>query len=116
RPNHRNLNQVSTKMPIKRNIQRLVRSVGYDISKFTPLSHPIARRKRMLDTYGIDTVMDVGANAGQFARKLRSAIGYTGRILSFEPVTSAFDLLRLNAKGDPKWEVFKFALGDSEAK
>lgn len=103
-------------MPIKDEIRNLFRSFGYDICRYPPTSHPLGRIKKMFASYGIDTVLDVGANTGQFAQQLREYVGYKKRIMSFEPLSSAFELLKANAKGDPKWETFNFALGDEEAK
>jgi FkbM family methyltransferase len=62
---------------------------------------------------GINCVLDVGANEGQFATRLRSA-GYTGRIVSFEPVSHLLAILRENAADDPDWIVNGWALGDEE--
>lgn len=103
-------------MTVKHELRRLLWKVGYDVGRFTPASHPIARRKRLLATYGIDTVLDVGANAGQFATELRKDMGYGGRILSFEPLGAAFESLRTAAADDPLWEVFNFGLGDTDEK
>jgi FkbM family methyltransferase len=65
---------------------------------------------------GIDCVLDVGANAGQFATGLRRS-GYTGRIVSFEPVSAVFDSLAAAAADDPHWHVHQLAAGaeDGEA-
>lgn len=66
--------------------------------------------KTLLEALGIDCVLDVGANRGQFGRDLR-AIGYEGRIVSFEPVPRAFaDLEALTAR-DPLWSGHPIALG-----
>jgi len=97
---------------IKHNARRLLWKLGYDICKFSPVSHPFARRKLLLTTFGIDTVIDVGANSGQFALHLIDDLGYEKKIISFEPLTSAFKILEENARKKTNWEVFNFALGD----
>jgi FkbM family methyltransferase len=99
---------------MNRSLRKLLWSFGYDLAKFTPTAHPLARKRQMLEAYEIDTVLDVGANAGQFARQLRRDLGYRQRILSFEPLSGAFARLRTHAQGDPAWQVFNFALGDVE--
>ena len=103
-------------MSIKHELKKFLWKVGYDISRFTPTSHPLARKKLLFESYEIDTVLDIGANSGQFVQQLRGDIGYTRRILSFEPLSTAFELLKLNAKDDAAWEVFNFAIGDTEEK
>ena len=45
----------------------------------------------------IDTVIDVGANVGQFGESLRSG-GYKGKIVSFEPTKSAYQVLSKKAE------------------
>ena len=103
-------------MRIKHEIRKLLWKTGYDLTRFTPTSHPLARRKQILEFYNIDVVLDIGANAGQYAQALRGDIGYAHRIVSFEPSSAAFKLLRANAKGDPAWEVFNYAIGDTDEK
>ena len=101
-------------MNVKHNLRKFLWAFGYDISRFVHTSHPLARRRRILEYYEIDAVIDIGANSGQFARALREDIGYKRRILSFEPLSQAFKLLKANAKDDPAWSVFNYALGDIE--
>ncbi len=67
----------------------------------------------MLQKLEINCVLDVGANQGQFARRLRQ-LGFTGRIASFEPVLHALTDLRLAAESDPDWFVHPYALGESD--
>ena len=103
-------------MRVKHELRKFLWKFGYDISRFTPASHPLARRKQILESYEIDTVLDIGANTGQFAQELRDDIGYSQRLLSFEPLSTAFKLLMKNAKNDPAWEVINCAIGDTEEK
>jgi FkbM family methyltransferase len=67
-------------------------------------------RAELIAERAIDAVVDVGANEGLFARGLRDE-GFTGRIVSFEPLSSAFVLLALASAPDPKWECQRLALG-----
>jgi FkbM family methyltransferase len=66
--------------------------------------------KMILDLYQIDLVLDVGANVGQFGKKLRK-LGYKNKIVSFEPVSIAFDELLKESKHDNNWDVLNYALG-----
>jgi FkbM family methyltransferase len=97
-------------------LRRFLWKFGYDICRFDRTSHPLARRKYILENREIDAVLDVGANSGQFAHELRQDIGYNGRIMSFEPLGEAFKLLAAHSQGDPRWEIFNLALGDVEEK
>lgn len=74
--------------------------------------HPGARRQRILAAAGVDLVVDVGAARGGFAREVRS-FGYTGRLVSFEPLAAAYADLATAAAGDPAWDVRNRALGSS---
>ncbi|WP_460447576.1 FkbM family methyltransferase, partial [Angustibacter aerolatus] len=64
----------------------------------------------LLQRYAVDLVLDVGANVGQFARSIRDG-GYTGRIVSFEPVPVHAAQLERAAADDPGWTVRRVALG-----
>ncbi len=66
----------------------------------------------LFNKLGVDTVIDVGANSGQFARQIRLD-GFGGRIISFEPLSAAYAALALAAKDDPLWEAQHAALGSS---
>ena len=68
----------------------------------------------MLRRLDVNVVLDVGANRGQFGRNLR-ILGYTGRIVSYEPVSANLDKLREAAEGDQDWLVEPMALGDVDS-
>lgn len=95
-------------------LRRFVRFAGYDIVKWHPMPADVAARKRLLDCFGIDVILDVGANAGQFALSLRESMGYRGEIVSFEPLPDAFAHLRGLAAQDPAWEARNVALGAAD--
>ncbi len=79
-----------------------------------PVSENTRRLVRVLEHHGIDVVLDVGANVGQYAQRLRRG-GYGGRIVSFEPVSKAHLALEAAAAGDRLWEVApRLALGDND--
>jgi len=59
---------------------------------------------------GIDLVIDVGANRGQFGLEIRRA-GYTGRIVSLEPLSAPFRELSRLAGRDERWTVIRSAAG-----
>jgi len=89
--------------------------MGWDIVQYRPATHPLARRARLLKDYRIDLVLDVGANTGQYARQLRE-LGYKGRIVSFEPLSSAVAELRRAAAYDANWQVRNHACGAENGK
>jgi FkbM family methyltransferase len=79
-----------------------------------PVSENTRRLVRVLEHQSIDLVLDVGANVGQYAGRLRRG-GYAGRIVSFEPVSKAHLALEAAAAGDRLWQVApRMALGDTD--
>ena len=71
---------------------------------------------RLVAALGIVSVLDVGANLGQFAGKLRAG-GYGGAITSFEPLREAYAGLAKASARDSGWQAMNIALGaaDGEA-
>jgi FkbM family methyltransferase len=63
----------------------------------------------------INCVMDIGGNRGQSAQRLRT-LGYTGRIVSFEPSPTVLPLIRAAADRDPNWTVRPVGLSSEPGK
>lgn len=72
-----------------------------------------AKRLEALSRLGIKTVLDIGANTGQWARELRTC-GYHGRIISFEPAPEPFARLKALAQHDEELVCVHAALGDRD--
>jgi FkbM family methyltransferase len=69
--------------------------------------------KRLFAQLEFDGVFDIGANVGQYAQHLRSAVGYRGPIISFEPMPDAAARVRALAAHDASWRVVECAVDSS---
>lgn len=90
---------------IKKAAKHLLHSAGLDIKRFRP------GREEFLASRRIDTILDAGANIGQFGREVRNA-DFRGRIISFEPVRSAYRRLVETTRDDPLWTAHHLALSN----
>jgi len=82
--------------------------------EFSPIPKQDKYRVKLLKLLNIDLVIDVGANIGQYSLGLFKN-GYTGNIISFEPVGDAHLKLVEQSKKYDKWLVYeKCAIGDNE--
>ena len=88
--------------------------LGYDIAKHGKQLRPESHLRFLLPLLGIDLVIDVGANNGQYGEMLRD-LGFEGWILSFEPLPDAFAELERRLARDDRWLGLPLALGDAEA-
>lgn len=69
--------------------------------------------RHLVDTvraHELDTVLDIGANVGQYASLIRAA-GFAGRIISCEPLAGAYAELSRRAGGDGTWTALNVAVG-----
>lgn len=96
---------------MKNLIKKIARSVGIEISMYRPASSDHALLRHLLRDFQIDLVIDVGANIGQYGDSLLE-MNYQGSILSFEPINSVFEKLKVRARKHSKWQVFNHALGE----
>jgi FkbM family methyltransferase len=106
-------------MGVKAAVKRVLRAAGFQLRRIPtadeliPTEDKRKRRVILMKNRGIDLVLDVGANTGQFGHSLRQ-LGFRGRIVSFEPLKDAFATLRQLAAQDALWECHNLALGDSD--
>jgi FkbM family methyltransferase len=105
---------VSVDRAAKHIVRESLRRLGFTVERYSPATVPDARIAALLAYHKVDLVLDVGANAGQYARALRRS-GYRGRILSFEPLRDAWARCAAHASRDPLWTVApRMALGSEE--
>ena len=84
------------------------------LKRFSPSASYELRTATILKSQQIDFVIDIGANTGQFAESLFD-FGYQGKVLSFEPVKSAYDVLQKRSSSVENWEVAeRCAIGDQD--
>lgn len=107
---------------MKNRTKKVIRKIGVRLSrnyfvsnilKNTYRTYDIVRRMRIINYYNIDTLLDIGANIGQYALDMRG-IGYKKRIISFEPLKSAYNELEKVSSGDDNWLVRNYALGNQD--
>lgn len=95
-------------------IKKFARNIGVEISRYQPSSSESAQLAKALQIGGINVVFDIGANAGQFSSGIREH-GYTGKIISFEPLSSARKKLLVIASHYRDWTVHdRCAIGDQD--
>ncbi len=112
-------------MPSGNPIRRLVRWLGVgpslrsiwatrlvDTSQLHAIPEKVHLAK-LLRLLRVDCVFDIGANAGQYAKRLRKEVGYRNHIVSFEPIPELATLLRQQSAKDERWKVEEVALASS---
>ena len=95
-------------------INNLLHHFGYQIAK-----SPFSKRQiksghfKWLQKFGIKTIIDIGANEGQFIDKISKILPGVN-IYSFEPLKDSFIKLEKKISDKKNITVFNFALGDEE--
>jgi len=93
---------------LKARVGSAAHAMGYNIHKVGDF-----HTSTLFSSLGIDLLIDVGANKGQYAISQR-ANGYKGEILSFEPLSAAHEHLIALAKDDVNWRIAdRMALGET---
>lgn len=84
--------------------------LGFDLIRWPAGTREDVQFSRLLARLRIDTVLDVGAHEGEWATSLRR-LGYTGRIISYEPASFVYRKLAARAANDSAWETINAAAG-----
>lgn len=90
------------------------RRAGLEVLRYPPPGSLEHELRRLFLGLGVDLVIDVGANNGGFGLRLRRVVRYSGRIESFEPVTSIFSELAARVSHDPGWRIHRMGLGSTD--
>ena len=102
---------MSWRRPVRLMARRIARHRGYDVVEYP--APDLRRRLKLMRHFNIDLVLDVGADTGEYVEQLRRH-GYTGRVVSFEPLAGSFARLCAAAADDPRWQVLNLALGERD--
>ena len=97
---------------LPRSLHLMMQRLGFDVLPYDADRFPELRRPTLLRERQINLVLDVGANDGSWAARVRRS-GYTGRLVSFEPMAAAYRELASRARLDEGWETSQVALGDT---
>ena len=100
---------------MKKTAKRLLQTVGIEVQRSNLYSRDDLRLQKFFDIHEIDTVLDVGANKGQFALELLNS-GFKGKVVSFEALPDVYEQLQQNAaEFGERWTVApRCALSDEK--
>src|ERR1035437_4752305 len=96
---------------VKQFVYNWIKKRGFEFHKTGITDRVSINYRKILTKYKINSLLDVGANEGQYAMAMQKW-GFDGKIISFEPVKNTFQKLKENAAGNANWEAVNIALGD----
>jgi FkbM family methyltransferase len=103
-------------LTVRETLRRRVRSLGFDVVRYpNPTGSLGPHLAAIFDRTRIDTVLDVGAHYGEYGGLLRT-VGFSGTIVSFEPVSASFRVLEQRAAADGNWRAHQLALGSTNGR
>jgi FkbM family methyltransferase len=95
---------------MKKLINDILKPTGY---KFSSIVSKYDRLKyKWLTEYNIKSIIDVGANEGQFALDITKTLNMA-KVYSFEPLKETFEILQSHIAPFANMRCFNMALGDS---
>jgi FkbM family methyltransferase len=94
-------------------IMNTTQKLGFQIRRYPWMydCNVAYKRTKLMKNLNVSLVLDVGANIGQYTKELR-LYKYEGRVVSFEPLTSAYSELERVSEKDKKWQCLNIALGN----
>jgi len=96
---------------MKKILRRQIQRLGFDVYRYPAACERLIPHLRMLlPVYNVDTIIDVGANVGQFASEMRS-LARDSWIHSIEPNPLAYKTLEAMTARDLRWTAHECALG-----
>ena len=98
---------------MRQSLKKLFHRFKLDIKRYNEHNSEELLLQAILRNFSIRSVIDVGANQGQYAQGLIDN-GYKGKLYSFEPISSVFEVLKKNSSAHPRWSVFNFGMGAKE--
>lgn len=90
---------------VKTSVARALGRIGFELHRCES-----RRTAQLLRRRNVDLVVDVGAARGWYGVELRRG-GYRAAIISFEPLTNSFEVLRRVSSRDGRWTAVNKALG-----
>jgi len=91
---------------LKKLIKKIFYKFGIDIHGLNIYKNQTYQLLTIFEYLKVNRVLDIGANSGQFIQEIRQ-MGYRGSIVSFEPLSSAYESLLQNSSSDPSWLVYE---------
>lgn len=91
-------------------LRQLLHKFGIDVHRHNSTPDKLSWLKKL----DIKTVIDVGANTGQFAKEIRGCLPQA-HIHSFEPIKECFQRLSETMESDLSFSSYNFALGETNS-
>jgi FkbM family methyltransferase len=86
-------------------VKKFLRSRGYDLIRYHSFYDSV------LKPMGIATILDIGANVGEFSKDMRTLFP-SAQIYAFEPLADCFAVIGQKMQGDEKFQALNVALGE----
>jgi FkbM family methyltransferase len=97
---------------LKKNIFGFLRKRGVELKRYNLHTSERALISHIIKHHGIDLIVDVGANVGDYVNDLYED-GYSGHACSFEPVKEVFAKLTNKSKHHSTWKALNIGVGSA---